>query len=102
MHRVAFFDNRIIDADTPSYSSSNISWAALSNKAASQKRRKYQLIAEELRGQTKKRSLLRLTRPCFEAPTGHFFSTSRPILFGAAPCVASCVVDRDREREVDK
>ena len=30
-----------------------------------------------------------------------FFSTSRPILFGAAPCVASCVVDHDREREVN-
>ena len=31
-----------------------------------------------------------------------FFSTSRLILFGATPCVASCVVDRDLEREVDK
>ena len=31
-----------------------------------------------------------------------FFSTLCPILFGVAPCVASCVVDRDREREVDK
>ena len=49
-NRVAFFDNRIIDADAPSYSSSNISWAALGNKAASQKQRKYQHIAEELRG----------------------------------------------------
>ena len=29
------------------------------------------------------------------------FSTSRPIVFGAAPCVASCIVDRNREREVD-
>ena len=40
----------LISADAPSYSSSNILWAALGNKAALQKRRKYQLIAEELRG----------------------------------------------------
>ena len=44
------FDNHIIDADAPSYFSSNISWAALGNNTALQKRRKYQLIAEELRG----------------------------------------------------
>ena len=35
-------------------------------------------------------------------PTGHFFSTSRPIRFGAVPCVANCVVDRDHEREIDE
>ena len=45
-----------------------------------------------------KRSLLRLTRPTvFESAKENFFSTSRPILFSAAPCVASCTIDHDRE-----
>ena len=47
-NRVAFFDNSIIDADAPSYSPLNISWADLGNKAASQKWRKYQLIVKQL------------------------------------------------------
>ena len=51
----------------------------------------------------KKRSLRRLTRPTvFWSADRTLFSTSLPILFGAAPCVASCVVDHDREREVDE
>ena len=54
-------------------------------------------------GPNKKRSLLRLTRPtAFWSADRTLFSTSLPILFGAAPCVASCVVDHDREREVDE
>ena len=48
--RVAFFDNRIIDADAPSYVSSNTSWQALANRAAQQKRAKYQHVVEDLRG----------------------------------------------------
>ena len=44
---------------------------------------------------SKKRSLLQLTRP------NVFWSADR-VLFGAAPCVASCAVDRDREREAGK
>ena len=51
----------------------------------------------------KKRSLLRLTRPnVFWSADRTLFSNSLPILFGVAPCVASCVVDHDREREVDE
>ena len=51
----------------------------------------------------KKRSLLRLTRRIvFWSADRTLFPTSRPILFGAAPCVASCVVDRDRKREVER
>jgi len=48
--RVAFFDNRIVDADAPSYSAAHLSWEAVSNKAAAEKKKKYKLIAEELRG----------------------------------------------------
>ena len=47
-NRVAFFDNRIVDADAPSYSRS--SWEATSNRAASSKKKKYQRAAEDLRG----------------------------------------------------
>ena len=47
--RVAFFDNRIVDADAPSSLSSNLSWAAIF-KAVAEKRRKYASILEELRG----------------------------------------------------
>ena len=47
----------------------------------------------------KERSLLRLTRPTvFWSADRTLFPTSHPILFAAAPCMASCVVDRDRER----
>ena len=47
---MAFLDNRIIDADAPSYVSSNTSWQALANRAAQQKRAKYQHVVEDLRG----------------------------------------------------
>ena len=45
-----FFNNRIIDADAPSHVSSNTSWRALANRAAQQKRAKYQHVIEDLRG----------------------------------------------------
>ena len=45
---MAFFDNRIIDADAPSYVSSNTSWQALAHRAAPQKRAKYQHVIEDL------------------------------------------------------
>ena len=46
--QVAFFDNRIVDADAPSYM--NISWEAVANRAANAKKTKYNNAAEELRG----------------------------------------------------
>ena len=46
--RVAFFDNRIVDADAPSYM--NISWDAVANRAANAKKTKYNTATEELRG----------------------------------------------------
>ena len=46
--RVAFFDNRIVDADAPSYT--NISWEAVANRAANAKKTKYNPAAEELLG----------------------------------------------------
>ena len=46
--RVAFFDNHIVDADTPSYM--NISWEAVANRASNAKKTKYNPAAEELRG----------------------------------------------------
>ncbi len=49
-NRVAFFDNRITDADAPSYVRANLSWEAVSNQAVAEKKRKYRLVAEELRG----------------------------------------------------
>ena len=49
-NRVAFFDNRIVDADAPSYAKANLSWNATANKAAAAKNRKYKHAAEELRG----------------------------------------------------
>lgn len=48
-NRVAFFDERIIDADAPSYLQANLTWEAISNRAAQAKKRKYQELAEELR-----------------------------------------------------
>eukprot|EP00117_Sycon_ciliatum_P004400 scpid36857/ scgid8792/ len=47
-NRVAFFDNRIIDANAPSYSHS--SWEATSNRAANAKKKKYRQASEDLRG----------------------------------------------------
>ena len=47
--RVAFFDERIIDADAPSYLQANLTWEAISNRAAQAKKRKYQELADELR-----------------------------------------------------
>ena len=48
--RAAFFDNRIIDADAPSYVQANLSWEATASRAASAKKKKYRLAAEEVRG----------------------------------------------------
>ena len=45
--RVAFFDNRVVDADAHS---TNISWEAVANRAANAKKTKYNPAAEELRG----------------------------------------------------
>ena len=47
---MAFFDNRIVDADAPSYASANLSWEAISKRTATTKKAKYRLAAEELRG----------------------------------------------------
>ena len=47
-NRVAFFDNRIIDPDAPSYAT--LSWEAVANRAANEKKAKYRSAAEELRG----------------------------------------------------
>ena len=49
-NRVAFFNNRIIDADAPSYVFSNTSWQALANRPANQKKAKYERVVEELHG----------------------------------------------------
>ena len=38
--RVAFFDNRIVDADAPSYVQANLSWEAIANRAASTKKKR--------------------------------------------------------------
>ena len=48
--RVAIFDNRIIDADAPSYLTVHLSWESLANRAATEKKNKYSAAAEELRG----------------------------------------------------
>ena len=47
--RVAFIDNWIVDADTPSRTA-NLSWEAISKRAADENKRKYALVAEKLRG----------------------------------------------------
>ena len=49
-NQAAFFDNRIIDADAPSYVCSNLSWKAISNRAAKEKKGKYYQAAEDLHG----------------------------------------------------
>ena len=46
--RMAFFDNRIMEADAQSYT--NISWEAVANRAANAKKTKYNPAAEELLG----------------------------------------------------
>ena len=46
---MAFFDERIIDADTPSYLQAILTWEAISNHAAQPKKHKHQELAEELR-----------------------------------------------------
>ena len=45
---MAFFDERIINADAPSYRQANFTWEAISNRAAEVKKAKYQGLAEEL------------------------------------------------------
>ena len=49
-NRVAFFDNRMVDADEPSYRTANLSWEAIATRAECEKKRKYALVAEELQG----------------------------------------------------
>ena len=46
-NRVALFDNRIVDANAPSYQRS--SWDAIARKAAEAKRKKYAQASEDLR-----------------------------------------------------
>ena len=46
---VAFFDNRIIDANAPSYLSSNLLWEAIAKRAVTEKKKKYASVVEELR-----------------------------------------------------
>ena len=46
--RVAFFDNRIMNADAPSYISKD--WNTVAQIAAREKHRKYDVAAEDLRG----------------------------------------------------
>ena len=45
---MAFVDNRIVDANAPSYA--NLSWEAVSNRAVNEKKAKYRSAVEELRG----------------------------------------------------
>ena len=46
--KVALFDERIIDADAPCYQQANLTWKAISNRAAQAKKEKHQGLAEEL------------------------------------------------------
>ena len=48
-NRGVFFNNRIVDADTPSYVSANLSCESVATRAASAKKTKYRLAAKELR-----------------------------------------------------
>ena len=51
---MAVFVDRIADANTPCYARNNLSWDAVSKKAADSKRRKYKnAAAAELRGSFK-------------------------------------------------
>ena len=45
---VVFFDNRTVDADAPGYVRSNLSWEAISECAATEKKGKYRQAAEDL------------------------------------------------------
>ena len=49
-NRVAFCDDRIVDVDAPSYRTANLSWEAIARRVTSDKKRKYALVAEKLRG----------------------------------------------------
>ena len=49
-NQVTFFDNCMTDVDAPSYVRANLSLEAISNKAGSDKKNKYRLVAEKLRG----------------------------------------------------
>ena len=49
-NKVAFFDNRIIDADAPSYVRANLSWEASAKRAAAAAKKKYHQAAEDVRG----------------------------------------------------
>ena len=44
---MVFFDNRIIDADAPSYFRSNLSWEAISNRAVTEKKIKCRQVAKD-------------------------------------------------------
>ena len=47
--QVAFFEERILDADVLSYRQANLTWEAISNRVAEAKKAKYQGLAEKLR-----------------------------------------------------
>ncbi len=49
-NRQAFFDNRITDADAPSYLAANLSWETIAKRAVHEKKKKYSSVVEELRG----------------------------------------------------
>ena len=47
--KVVLFDELIIDADAPCSQQANLTWKAISNRAAQAKKEKHQGLAEELR-----------------------------------------------------
>ena len=49
-NQVPFFGNRMIDADMPGYVCSNLSWEAISNRTATEKKDKYHQAAEDFHG----------------------------------------------------
>ena len=49
-NQVAFFDDRIIDTDAPSYARANLLWESVSARAAPAKKTKYCLANEEFCG----------------------------------------------------